>query len=138
MTLFLQYNVNNYIMDGVHHLWWPSVLSVSESVYWARIYWIQNPLLCIPGYTPVQVQLYNILWWTCVQVVNVWKMISMYRMLGWLVISSFTTTYLRTTYSLVKDVQKLKLSFNKFKMAIIISLQYCIEGSNTNYKLNVS
>ena len=32
MTLFLQYNVNNHIWDGARHLWWPSVLSVSESV----------------------------------------------------------------------------------------------------------
>ena len=32
MTLFLQYNVNNHIRDGARHLWWPSVLSVSESV----------------------------------------------------------------------------------------------------------
>ena len=32
MTLFLQYNVNNHILDDVRHLWWPSILSVSESV----------------------------------------------------------------------------------------------------------
>ena len=32
MTLFLQYNVNNHIWDSACHLWWPSVLSVSESV----------------------------------------------------------------------------------------------------------
>ena len=32
MTLFLQYNVNDYILDGAHHLWWSSVLSVTESV----------------------------------------------------------------------------------------------------------
>ena len=32
MTLFLQYNVNNHIPDGARHLWWPSVLLVSESV----------------------------------------------------------------------------------------------------------
>ena len=68
-------------------------------------------------------------------------MIPMYKTLGWLVISSFTTMYLCTTYSLVRDVQKLKLSFNKFvfcRMAMIISMQYCIEGSNTNYNLSVS
>ena len=52
MTLFLQYNVNNHIWDSPCHLWWLSVLSVSESVYWARIYWIQNPLMCNPGYAP--------------------------------------------------------------------------------------
>ena len=32
MTLFLQYNVNKYIWDGARHLWWPIVLSVSESL----------------------------------------------------------------------------------------------------------
>ena len=32
MTLLLQYNVNNHVLDGAHHLWWLSVLSVSESV----------------------------------------------------------------------------------------------------------
>ena len=25
MTLFLQDNVNNHELDGVHYLWWPSV-----------------------------------------------------------------------------------------------------------------
>ena len=42
-----------------------------------------------------------------------YKCLPMYKTLGWLVISSFTTTYLCTTYSLVRDVQKLKLSLNK-------------------------
>ena len=32
MTLFLQYNVNNHILDGAFYLWWLSVLSGSESV----------------------------------------------------------------------------------------------------------
>ena len=32
MTLFLQYNVNNYIPDGARFLWWPSVWPDSESV----------------------------------------------------------------------------------------------------------
>ena len=32
MTLFLQHNVNNHILDGAHYFWWPSVLSGSESV----------------------------------------------------------------------------------------------------------
>ena len=30
--LLLQYNVNNHISDGVHYLWWPSVLLGNESV----------------------------------------------------------------------------------------------------------
>ena len=32
MTLFLQYNVNTHILDGVRYLWWPSVFSCGESV----------------------------------------------------------------------------------------------------------
>ena len=32
MPLFLQYNVNNHILDGAGRLWWPSVLPVLESV----------------------------------------------------------------------------------------------------------
>ena len=32
MTLFLQYNVNNHILDGAHYVWRPSVLPGSESV----------------------------------------------------------------------------------------------------------
>ena len=28
--------MNNHVMDGVHYLWWPSVLSGSESVSVAR------------------------------------------------------------------------------------------------------
>ena len=32
MTLFLQYNMNNHILDGVCYLWWPSVLPGSHSV----------------------------------------------------------------------------------------------------------
>ena len=32
MTLFLQYNVDNHILDGAHYLWWISVLPSSESV----------------------------------------------------------------------------------------------------------
>ena len=32
MTLFLQYNVNNHILDGAGRLWWPCVLLVLESV----------------------------------------------------------------------------------------------------------
>ena len=43
-----------------------------------------------------------------------WKMILMYKTLGWSVISGFITMYLYTTYSLVRYVQRLKLPFNKF------------------------
>ena len=31
-NLFLQYNVNNHILDGVHYLWWPGVLPDGESI----------------------------------------------------------------------------------------------------------
>ena len=33
MTLFLEYNVNNHILDDAHFLWWPSALPYSESVF---------------------------------------------------------------------------------------------------------
>ena len=43
--------MNNYILDGARHLWWPSVLSLGN-LYWARIYSIQNPL-CVILATPL-------------------------------------------------------------------------------------
>ena len=33
MTLFLQYNVNNHILDGMHYLWWQSAFPGSEFVF---------------------------------------------------------------------------------------------------------
>ena len=32
MTLFLQYNMNNHILDGVRYLWWPNIFSCGEFV----------------------------------------------------------------------------------------------------------
>ena len=53
MTLFLQYNVNNHIgdRDGVRHPWWPSILSVSESVL-SKDLLNSEPPLCNSGYAP--------------------------------------------------------------------------------------
>ena len=52
MTLFLQYNVNNHILGDAHHLWWPSVLSVSESVCTEQGYTEFRTPLCNPDYAP--------------------------------------------------------------------------------------
>ena len=50
MTLFLQYNVNNYLLDGVCHLWRSSVLSVNLSTEQGSTEF--KPLLCNHGYAP--------------------------------------------------------------------------------------
>ena len=50
MTLFLQYNVNNHILDGARHLWWPSI--VSESVLSKDL--LNSEPLCVILATPLQ------------------------------------------------------------------------------------
>ena len=53
MSLFLQCNVNNHILDGAHYLWWSSVLPGSESVsVLSNNLPNLEPLLCYPGYAP--------------------------------------------------------------------------------------
>ena len=53
MTLFLQYNVNNHVPDGVCNLWWQSVLPDSESVSLLSKGLLNlEPPLCSSGYTP--------------------------------------------------------------------------------------
>ena len=54
MTFFLQYNLNNHILDDVRYLWWPSVLPGSEflSVLSKDLLNLEPPL-CDPGYAPV-------------------------------------------------------------------------------------
>ena len=32
MTIFIQYNVNNHILDGACYIWWPSVFPGGEFV----------------------------------------------------------------------------------------------------------
>ena len=53
MTLFLQYNMNNHILDGARYLWWPSGLPGSESVsVLSKDLLNLEPPLCNPGYSP--------------------------------------------------------------------------------------
>ena len=53
MTLFLQYNVNNHVLDGACYLWWPSVVPGSESVFVVSKDLLNlEPPLCSPGYAP--------------------------------------------------------------------------------------
>ena len=44
--------MNNHTLDGAGHLWWPSVLSVSESVCTEQVSTEFRTPLCNPGYTP--------------------------------------------------------------------------------------
>ena len=58
MTLFLQYDVNNHILDNAHFLWWPSVLPDSESVSLLSKGLLNlEPPLRSSGYAPAE------LWW---------------------------------------------------------------------------
>ena len=53
MVLFLQYNVNNYILDGMHYIWWPIVFPADEFVsVLSKDLLSLNPLIENNGYAP--------------------------------------------------------------------------------------
>ena len=53
MTIFIQYNVNNHILDGACYIWWPSVFPGAEYLSVLSKYLLNNRTpLYNPGYAP--------------------------------------------------------------------------------------